>query len=366
MFFSFLAVFPLPESYQNDPKFRFNTLLGSDTQKSSKKVENTTIGWSRCETVFGHPPAKADIATAILTNVIEHLVLLLPPNKHAFTAKAVWADLMVECRAQVPTFDLQGASTAAFSGSCISRGARGDTKRLTRVGFAKWLTGSYQQNCQLLVSIGFAVVHHSVFRGPSLIIPEHVQWIQWKAPEADQGPTVQRQDHKVAQLNLLTAAEVATTVVSLVRLYPRWGIRLPVKIVFTRFNHSVLRHEAEKEQDTNRPLKSLKHEWCRNLFSEAGYIGIRPRPWWWWVAGVIWFSSVSSCCAKCFTLSSQVRRKHHHHHVPLPAGHRAPDSRAKSRGVLAPAHLLPNHGQPPERLAPGRKAGKTRCRDIFW
>ena len=38
------------------------------------------------------PPAKADIAIAILTNVIEHLVLLLPPNKHAFTAKAVWAD----------------------------------------------------------------------------------------------------------------------------------------------------------------------------------------------------------------------------------------------------------------------------------
>ena len=55
MFFSFLAVFPLPESYQNDPKFHFNTLLRSDTQKSSKKVENTTIGWSRCETVFGPP-----------------------------------------------------------------------------------------------------------------------------------------------------------------------------------------------------------------------------------------------------------------------------------------------------------------------
>ena len=53
MFFSFLAVFPLPESYQNDPKLHFNTLLRSDTQKSSKKVENTTIGWSRCETVFG-------------------------------------------------------------------------------------------------------------------------------------------------------------------------------------------------------------------------------------------------------------------------------------------------------------------------
>ena len=42
---------------------------------------------------FWHPPAKAGIATAILTNVIEHLVLLFPPNKHAFTAKAVWADL---------------------------------------------------------------------------------------------------------------------------------------------------------------------------------------------------------------------------------------------------------------------------------
>ena len=44
---------------------------------------------------FWAPPAKADIATAILTNVIEHLVLLLPPNKHAFTAKAVWADFVL-------------------------------------------------------------------------------------------------------------------------------------------------------------------------------------------------------------------------------------------------------------------------------
>ena len=44
---------------------------------------------------FLGPPAKADIATAILTNVIEHLVLLLPPNKHAFTAKAVWADFVL-------------------------------------------------------------------------------------------------------------------------------------------------------------------------------------------------------------------------------------------------------------------------------
>ena len=39
----------LPESYQNDPKFHFNTLLRSDTQKSSKNVENTTVFWSRCD-----------------------------------------------------------------------------------------------------------------------------------------------------------------------------------------------------------------------------------------------------------------------------------------------------------------------------
>ena len=58
MFFFILAVFPLPESYQNDPKFHFNTLVRSDTQKSSKNVENTTEFWSRCETVFGPPPLK--------------------------------------------------------------------------------------------------------------------------------------------------------------------------------------------------------------------------------------------------------------------------------------------------------------------
>ena len=40
--FSFLTVFPLPEAYQNDPKFHFNTLLSSDTQKSSKNLANTT------------------------------------------------------------------------------------------------------------------------------------------------------------------------------------------------------------------------------------------------------------------------------------------------------------------------------------
>ena len=40
--FSFLAVFPLLEAYQNDLKFRFNTFFSSDTQKSSKKIANTS------------------------------------------------------------------------------------------------------------------------------------------------------------------------------------------------------------------------------------------------------------------------------------------------------------------------------------
>ena len=56
VFFSFLSIFPLPEADQNDPKFRFNTLLSSDTQKSSKKHANTTNTRSRCEISFGPPP----------------------------------------------------------------------------------------------------------------------------------------------------------------------------------------------------------------------------------------------------------------------------------------------------------------------
>ena len=68
---SLFTVFFHFEADQNDPKFRFNTLLSSDTQKSSKKHANTTNTRSRCEISFGPPPAKADIATAILTNVIK-------------------------------------------------------------------------------------------------------------------------------------------------------------------------------------------------------------------------------------------------------------------------------------------------------
>ena len=92
MFFSFLAVFPLPESYQNDPKFHFKT--PKNPRKMSKTPPYSGLG---AKPFLAPPPAKADIATAILTNVIEHLVLLLPPNKHAFTAKAVWADFWHSC-----------------------------------------------------------------------------------------------------------------------------------------------------------------------------------------------------------------------------------------------------------------------------
>ena len=59
--FSFLSVFPLPEAYQNDPKFHLNTLLSSNTQKSSKHLANTTWFWVRYETFQEAPPAtKAD------------------------------------------------------------------------------------------------------------------------------------------------------------------------------------------------------------------------------------------------------------------------------------------------------------------
>ena len=65
----------------------------AQTPKNPRKMSKTPPYSGLGAKPFLGPPAKADIATAILTNVIEHLVLLLPPNKHAFTAKAVWADL---------------------------------------------------------------------------------------------------------------------------------------------------------------------------------------------------------------------------------------------------------------------------------
>ena len=67
----------------------------AQTPKNPRKMSKTPPYSGLGAKPFLAPPAKADIATAILTNVIEHLVLLLPPNKHAFTAKAVWADFVV-------------------------------------------------------------------------------------------------------------------------------------------------------------------------------------------------------------------------------------------------------------------------------
>ena len=67
----------------------------AQTPKNPRKMSKTPPYSGLGAKPFLAPPAKADIATAILTNVIEHLVLLLPPNKHAFTAKAVWADFIL-------------------------------------------------------------------------------------------------------------------------------------------------------------------------------------------------------------------------------------------------------------------------------
>ena len=55
VFFLFLSVFPLPEAYQNDPKFHFNTLLSSDTQKISQTPPNSGLGAKSC---LGPPPPQ--------------------------------------------------------------------------------------------------------------------------------------------------------------------------------------------------------------------------------------------------------------------------------------------------------------------
>ena len=68
----------------------------AQTPKNPRKMSKTPPYSGLGAKPFLAPPAKADIVTAILTNVIEHLVLLLPPNKHAFTAKAVWADFLLD------------------------------------------------------------------------------------------------------------------------------------------------------------------------------------------------------------------------------------------------------------------------------
>ena len=92
--FSLSAVFPLPEAYKNDPKFDFNTLLSSDTQKSSKNLAPSAARAVQGHD-FHHPFSVRnrfcpswDIATAILTNVIEHLVWLFSTKPYAIQVYA--------------------------------------------------------------------------------------------------------------------------------------------------------------------------------------------------------------------------------------------------------------------------------------
>ena len=92
VFFIF-GCFSLAGKLPKWPKIPFQYLLALRYPKILEKSRKHHQGLvSVRNRLWAPPPAKADIATAILTNVIEHLVLLLPPNKHAFTAKAVWAD----------------------------------------------------------------------------------------------------------------------------------------------------------------------------------------------------------------------------------------------------------------------------------
>ena len=91
-FFHFWPFFPCRKATkmtQNSISIPSCAQIPKNHRKKSKTPPRAGLG---AKSSLAPPPAKADIATAILTNVIEHLVLLLPPNKHAFTAKAVWAD----------------------------------------------------------------------------------------------------------------------------------------------------------------------------------------------------------------------------------------------------------------------------------
>ena len=86
-FFHFWPFFPCRKATkmtQNSISIPSCAQIPKNPRKKSKTPPGAGLG---AKSSLGPPPAKADIATAILTNVIEHLVLLLPPNKHAFTAK---------------------------------------------------------------------------------------------------------------------------------------------------------------------------------------------------------------------------------------------------------------------------------------
>ena len=73
-FFSFLAVFPLPGKLPKWPKIPFQYPLALRHRKILEKCRKHHLILVSVRNRFCPPPAKADIATAILTNVIEHLV----------------------------------------------------------------------------------------------------------------------------------------------------------------------------------------------------------------------------------------------------------------------------------------------------
>ena len=211
--------------------------------------------------------------------------------------------------AQVPTFDLQGASTANSEGSCISsRGARGDTTVTWEVGCAKRLTGSYQ----LLVSIGFGqcVIRFFGAGDDHPIIPDdqHLQWWSRGRSRAS-SPEARPQSISAECVDGFRGFDRGGLTCETL---PKVGHKAPSEIACKCFHHSVRRHEVEKEEGTNKPLKPLKHEWCRNLFSEAKYIGIRASRWCWGAAVILfhfflwlWFSDVF-CSVTCQALQAFV------------------------------------------------------------
>ena len=78
-FFSFLAVFSIAGKLPKWPRIPFQYPLALRHPKNPRKMSKTPPYSGLGAKPFLAPPAKADIATAILTNVIEHLVLLFCP-----------------------------------------------------------------------------------------------------------------------------------------------------------------------------------------------------------------------------------------------------------------------------------------------
>ena len=98
VFFHFLAVFSI---CRKATKMTQNSIsipsCAQTPKKSSKNVENTTttVFWSRCENRFWPPPAKSWYSDCYNINKCHWAfsVCCCPTISHAFTAKAVWADL---------------------------------------------------------------------------------------------------------------------------------------------------------------------------------------------------------------------------------------------------------------------------------